>query len=203
MLSEDENNDINRDHTTYLVSRMVDEIFEDIILSSGENFRTFINIEYPPNTNDLLYSYSFSILPEDDEFINTTGRLNPYGRSNITEGINSSPYSLFEYSIEDDDISESNFLSTILNTSFINQPLSFERNTNIDLDIETHEYNNDKYSEHTSCCICLDDFEKNELIVELCDRKHIFHSKCIKEWYQYKNECPICRAIIIKKTCNL
>ena len=46
----------------------------------------------------------------------------------------------------------------------------------------------------TSCCICLNDFEKHdEATVLNCDARHIFHADCILKAFQTKLACPICR----------
>lgn len=42
------------------------------------------------------------------------------------------------------------------------------------------------------CSICLDKFEDKKLgILENCN--HIFCLDCIKEWYKYNTNCPLCR----------
>lgn len=41
-----------------------------------------------------------------------------------------------------------------------------------------------------TCCICLDDDIKNTKTL-LCG--HIFHQKCIEEWLQIEESCPLCR----------
>ena len=48
-----------------------------------------------------------------------------------------------------------------------------------------------------SCSICLSELNKNDKCTKLnCD--HIYHSKCIYEWFQYKQifECPLCRIVM-------
>ena len=44
------------------------------------------------------------------------------------------------------------------------------------------------------CSICLDKFLKKEKIIQL-DCNHIFHKKCIMEWFSKNenNSCPLCR----------
>ena len=45
------------------------------------------------------------------------------------------------------------------------------------------------------CCICLEKYKKNEEIMTLpCI--HIFHSFCIKKWFETQNICPICKIQI-------
>jgi hypothetical protein len=43
-----------------------------------------------------------------------------------------------------------------------------------------------------SCCVCLEDFQKDEEIVELhCGKGHIFHPNCIKDWARQHDSCPL------------
>ncbi|KRX08774.1 hypothetical protein PPERSA_08085 [Pseudocohnilembus persalinus] len=45
------------------------------------------------------------------------------------------------------------------------------------------------------CSICLEIFEKDNKIIQLpCHYKHIFHQKCIKNWWKTLQACPICRS---------
>jgi len=44
------------------------------------------------------------------------------------------------------------------------------------------------------CAICLNSFTDEDQVVELkCDKKHIFHEQCIKDWLKRKLECPLCK----------
>jgi len=45
------------------------------------------------------------------------------------------------------------------------------------------------------CSICFQQFQKNDYYRELDGCKHIFHKKCIDEWFfQSKSySCPLCR----------
>ena len=45
-----------------------------------------------------------------------------------------------------------------------------------------------------SCAICFADFGEDEIVAELdCNKKHIFHEKCIREWVDKTPECPLCK----------
>lgn len=46
-----------------------------------------------------------------------------------------------------------------------------------------------------TCSICLDDWERDEYIVEL-ECKHKYHKLCIEKWAAVKNNCPQCRGKI-------
>ena len=52
-----------------------------------------------------------------------------------------------------------------------------------------------KYIENgikSSCIICMEDFVNGILIRKLlCE--HIFHDKCIDEWYTTNPKCPLCK----------
>lgn len=43
------------------------------------------------------------------------------------------------------------------------------------------------------CCICFEEFNKNNKIVKLAC-KHIYHQHCIEAWIKKKKDCPICRT---------
>ena len=50
--------------------------------------------------------------------------------------------------------------------------------------------------EKKKCCICLENFKKNdETMILPCI--HIFHSDCIKKWMKRQDICPICKNKII------
>ena len=56
--------------------------------------------------------------------------------------------------------------------------------------------NFNKYKEHKECVICLEDFGQDDMVTPLpCDKRHYFHSKCIEEWSQNNNTCPLCKAV--------
>ncbi|KAL4506933.1 hypothetical protein ABPG72_001354 [Tetrahymena utriculariae] len=51
--------------------------------------------------------------------------------------------------------------------------------------------------ENEDCMICFENFKKKEEIYILpCNQKHIFHSKCINQWFTQHLNCPICRKSI-------
>ncbi|CAD5123472.1 DgyrCDS11817 [Dimorphilus gyrociliatus] len=45
-------------------------------------------------------------------------------------------------------------------------------------------------------CFCGEQPKKGEFLQLNC--KHIYHSKCIQDWYAYQNSCRLCREIIIR-----
>mmetsp|Transcript_40014 Transcript_40014/g.52391 ORF Transcript_40014/g.52391 Transcript_40014/m.52391 type:complete len:84 (+) Transcript_40014:691-942(+) len=53
-----------------------------------------------------------------------------------------------------------------------------------------------KFKDHEECVICLEPFEPSEMVTPLpCDKRHYFHSKCIEEWSQNHNTCPLCKTV--------
>jgi len=48
-----------------------------------------------------------------------------------------------------------------------------------------------KEFDNNECIICLDNMIKNDHI-NMLDCGHMYHNKCINEWFAVKKECPIC-----------
>jgi hypothetical protein len=49
------------------------------------------------------------------------------------------------------------------------------------------------------CCICMEEFTSNDVIVETpCH--HVFHKPCCKEWLSQARTCPVCRANVCENT---
>lgn len=49
-------------------------------------------------------------------------------------------------------------------------------------------------NEEGSCSICLNQFDIGEILISLpCDKRHSFHSGCVKMWLQQQNSCPLCQ----------
>ena len=47
------------------------------------------------------------------------------------------------------------------------------------------------------CSICLSNFEMGEMLTCLpCDKKHSFHSNCIRQWLERQNSCPLCQKLV-------
>lgn len=62
---------------------------------------------------------------------------------------------------------------------------------------ELNEFTMEEDSED-SCCICLDNFKKDDMIIKLpCS--HQYHASCIKKWFQdSSNKCCICKKEVVK-----
>ncbi|XP_023512261.1 RING-H2 finger protein ATL74-like [Cucurbita pepo subsp. pepo] len=46
---------------------------------------------------------------------------------------------------------------------------------------------------NTECAVCLGEFEEGELIKNLPNCNHSFHSSCIDAWLRNHSSCPLCR----------
>jgi Ring finger domain len=44
-----------------------------------------------------------------------------------------------------------------------------------------------------SCSICLVELAAADEISEINECRHIFHTECIRTWFEQKNECPLCK----------
>mmetsp|Transcript_19902 Transcript_19902/g.26860 ORF Transcript_19902/g.26860 Transcript_19902/m.26860 type:complete len:86 (+) Transcript_19902:554-811(+) len=50
-----------------------------------------------------------------------------------------------------------------------------------------------RFNDHQECAICLSDFSVGEMVSPLpCDKRHYFHTDCIKEWASKRVHCPLC-----------
>ncbi|MBG02262.1 MAG: hypothetical protein CL470_08335 [Acidimicrobiaceae bacterium] len=73
---------------------------------------------------------------------------------------------------------------------------SYERNDE-EMNIELIDKVKKKTTEYQKkegeiCSICLEDFQQKEKIIIL-ECYHYYHSKCITEWLESNNSCPLCR----------
>ena len=65
----------------------------------------------------------------------------------------------------------------------------------VDIKQLKEDYLKDKPNEEftSTCSICLEDIEKEAIIIPC---KHFFHEECIKEYLEnYNHKCPVCREI--------
>jgi RING-H2 zinc finger protein RHA1 len=48
------------------------------------------------------------------------------------------------------------------------------------------------------CAVCLNSFEEEEHIRELCNCHHIFHRNCLDKWLDHRQTtCPLCRSFLM------
>ena len=53
---------------------------------------------------------------------------------------------------------------------------------------------NIKYDDNETCCICFEEFGKEDVDQCKLTCKNVFHSNCINLWLSKNNSCPLCRA---------
>jgi hypothetical protein len=51
------------------------------------------------------------------------------------------------------------------------------------------------------CVICLSKYENGEKAI-IIPCTHLFHSKCIQDWFKSQNTCPICKYKIDRDSIN-
>ena len=88
--------------------------------------------------------------------------------------------------------------SSNLNVGANNGELSDFDKKKQDLFLEMDEYQYkhiQKYDsrKETSCAICIEDFKGTDIIKAFYKCEHIFHKKCLKDWLQRSNKCPLCK----------
>jgi len=52
----------------------------------------------------------------------------------------------------------------------------------------------DLFGETGYCTICQDELIEGERIRAITECQHMFHAKCVDEWFRRKPECPLCRT---------
>jgi hypothetical protein len=50
-------------------------------------------------------------------------------------------------------------------------------------------------NEKKNCVICLNDFEQGQKAT-IIPCTHLFHTDCIRSWFETQNTCPICKYVI-------
>ncbi|KAI3826159.1 hypothetical protein L1987_00204 [Smallanthus sonchifolius] len=50
------------------------------------------------------------------------------------------------------------------------------------------------HGDQCECAVCLADVETGDMVRLLPDCKHLFHVKCIDEWFVGHTSCPVCRV---------
>lgn len=53
--------------------------------------------------------------------------------------------------------------------------------------------NENKVRNNELCCICLEELNENVVMIKC---HHIYHKKCIDEWFLKKKNCPLCNINI-------
>jgi len=68
-----------------------------------------------------------------------------------------------------------------------------KRQGRVELGYKDIRYKKKKKHTTETCSVCLDDFNDGEKISE-CTCKHRFHQKCLLQWLNQNNSCPLCKA---------
>ena len=100
------------------------------------------------------------------------------------------------YLIWDDDEEDDDIFFNNLGLSVFPLNLVFSDSNGVDkkiLDKLTKTIIDENFKlDQDRCVICLDDYKNGDEIIKIpC--LHVFHSKCILEWFNNKNFCPICK----------
>jgi hypothetical protein len=101
------------------------------------------------------------------------------------------------YRIENDDITSLVFLDTLNDLNNLNTEKNRYKDTLKSIGKYRKVKEDNQELINLQCSICIDSFKPNEYYRKLgcC---HYFHKKCIDRWIKKdKNECPMCRNIII------
>ena len=106
----------------------------------------------------------------------------------------------FKYGVNEADIANQN-LFTDYNNRVLPEVLNM---------IESHELTKDNIpnliplgeeNHIEECAICIYPFEATQIIKILpCNKKHVFHKKCIDKWLGHNKACPTCRKEVSRKT---
>ncbi|CAH9065605.1 unnamed protein product [Cuscuta europaea] len=59
-------------------------------------------------------------------------------------------------------------------------------------EVKEYEKKDSDYSS-SECCICLADYEDDDIVRVLPECGHLFHVKCIDIWFKRRPTCPFCR----------
>ena len=63
--------------------------------------------------------------------------------------------------------------------------------------LPTFVFSSNEDVNNMECSICLGTFERGEMLTSLpCDKKHSFHSACIRQWLERQNSCPLCQKMV-------
>lgn len=62
----------------------------------------------------------------------------------------------------------------------------------------TEDHLMDSSGNRSSCSICLQDFECQDVARSLTNCRHLFHLRCINKWISKQRSCPLCRCPIVQ-----
>ncbi|KAK9058817.1 hypothetical protein SSX86_023660 [Deinandra increscens subsp. villosa] len=58
--------------------------------------------------------------------------------------------------------------------------------------------NPESVTDQSECAVCLGDLEDGDTVRVLPDCTHLFHVKCIDEWFVGHTSCPVCRVPVVQ-----
>lgn len=80
------------------------------------------------------------------------------------------------------------------NIELVNDLYKFDKDM-LELIILLHAENSLEDIGHNECCICLQEYDTNEMLLKT-ECGHCFHAECIDLWLDQAPECPVCRRYI-------
>ncbi|KAI3677168.1 hypothetical protein L1987_86789 [Smallanthus sonchifolius] len=77
-------------------------------------------------------------------------------------------------------------------------PSGVDEKTLLTIPITTYKkMGTDSAWDHCECAVCLGDLENGDMVRLLPNCKHLFHVKCIDEWFVGHTSCPVCRVPVV------
>jgi len=132
----------------------------------------------PLRIHNIMNDTSGSVIPDTPPPLRRTGRT---GRRGAVWNIE--PMNLFPNDLADDSDEEFRNSSSLSSAHYTNPP----KKQLVDCVA--------KPCETTSCAICMDDLTQVDLMVTRCG--HQFHSGCMITHLRNKDDCPLCRGILV------
>lgn len=109
----------------------------------------------------------------------------------------------FKYGVNEADIHNNDLYADFSNRVPQEVLKMLESHDLVESNIKTLVPLEENKNEAEDCAICLYPFEVGHTIKILpCNKKHIFHLKCIDKWLSHNKACPTCRKEITKKLAN-
>ena len=66
------------------------------------------------------------------------------------------------------------------------------------------QYSEERFKGMVECAICLEEYQHGESFVTPlpCNKLHVFHTACIKEWIEHDDVCPLCKKQVMLGDCK-
>ncbi|XP_047337467.1 probable E3 ubiquitin-protein ligase RHA4A [Impatiens glandulifera] len=68
--------------------------------------------------------------------------------------------------------------------------------------LETVSFDQVLTTTDSMCCVCLGEFEMEEVLHQIPACRHVFHGDCIRLWLLSNTTCPLCRCFIAPRRCR-